>query len=87
VVFNLTVTVTFGAIRDETLLAKIKQQPWFPGEAADDLDAEILARIDAGEVHEDLLRVLSVRYVWSSVSPPGLRGDYSIGEDLWLLAE
>lgn len=87
VVFNLTVTVTFGELLDPVVLAKIKEQEWFPQEAGGDLDAQILAKIDADEVHENLLRVTSVTYEWRSVTPPGLVGRTAITEDLWLLAQ
>ena len=86
VVFDLEVTVRLGALRDPTLLARIKQEPWFSRDAATDLDAEIVAKINSGEVVPDLLRVVGVNYRWNSVTPPGLSGNASLGEDLWLLS-
>jgi hypothetical protein len=83
--FTLIVTVTFGALRDAEVLARIKQQPWYKGPP--DLDALIVQKIKAGEVHPELMRVTSVVYKWTSVTPPGLEGSTSIGEDIYLLAE
>jgi hypothetical protein len=84
--FNLTVTVRLGAVRDPVLLGKVKEQKWFSRDAGTDLDAEIVAKINAGEVHPDLLRVVSVQYTWFTVEPAGLAAERFITEDLWLLA-
>ena len=88
VTFNLTVAVTYGELRDKELLEKIESQDWFKKSGAGrNLDTEIAAKIASGEVHPQLRRVTSVVYVWTSVSPEGLKGTTRIGEDLWLLAE
>jgi hypothetical protein len=84
--FTMTVTVRFGALRDPAALAQVKSQPWFPGDrAGTDLDAEILQKINAGEVHADLMRVVGVTYQWTFTDPAGGSGGISIGPDLWLL--
>jgi len=84
--FEMTVTVSFGALRDPAALAQVKQQSWFPADRAGaDLDAEITAMINAGEVHPDLMRITSVVYTWTFTDPSGGGGTVSIGPDLWLL--
>lgn len=85
--FDMTVNVTFGALRDPAALAEIKQASWFPaGDAGRDLDAEITAKLDAGHVHPDLMRITSVLYTWTFTDPAGESGTYPIGQaDLWLL--
>ena len=96
VVFDLDVTIRFGELRDPTLLAMIKQHPDFPAaKAGTDLDAEIRRKIDAGEVHENLRRVVSTNYTWVARLPtlpgqpaaPEKTGELPIGPDLWLLIE
>jgi hypothetical protein len=84
--FTMTVKVAFGALRDPTALARVKKQPWFPADRAGaDLDAEIAAKIHAGHVHPDLMRITSVTYQWSFTDPVGTGSALSIGADLWLL--
>lgn len=84
--FTMTVTVRFGALRDPAALAAIKAQSWFPADRAGaDLDAEILAKINAGEVHPDLMRVTAVTYQWIFTDPAVSGSALSIGPDLWLL--
>ena len=96
VVFDLDVTIRFGELRDPALLAMIKQHPNFPAaKAGTDLDAEITKKIDAGEVHKNLRRVISTYYKWvarlpalpGQPAPPVSNGDRAIGADLWLLIE
>ena len=84
--FTMTVTVSFGALRDPQALAEAKQLPGFPADrAGTDLDAEILQKINAGQVHADLLRITGVLYQWTFTDPAAGGGNLSIGPDLWLL--
>lgn len=86
VTFSMTVSVSFGALRDPAALAEIKQASWFPAaDAGRDLDAEILAKINAGQVHPDLMRITGVVYTWQFTDPAGPGGSQPIGADLWLL--
>ncbi len=84
--FTMTVTVSFGALRDPAALAEVKAQSWFPADRAGaDLDAEILQKINAGQVHPDLMRITGVVYTWLFTDPAGAGSSLSIGRDLWLL--
>jgi hypothetical protein len=84
--FTMTVTVSFGALRDPQALAEAKKLPGFPADrVGTDLDAEILRKINAGQVHPDLLRITEILYSWTFTDPPAGGSVYSIGPDLWLL--
>ncbi|MGK5169208.1 hypothetical protein [Geodermatophilus sp. CPCC 205761] len=86
--FTMTVRVSFGALLDPAALAEIKQATWFPAaDAGRDLDAEIRAKINAGQVHPDLMRITGVVYTWEFTDPAGPGGSYPIGADLWLLID
>ena len=94
--FTLDVRITFGELRDPTILAMIKKHKDFRArKAGTDLDAEIVKKIHSREVHKDLKRVISTKYEWVAQLPalPGRRtpkpfkGKTSIGADLWLLLD
>ena len=85
--FDMAVTVTFGALRDPEALAEAKALPDFPADrVGTDLDAEILAKIKSGQVHENLMRINGVEYRWTftDLESP-FSGWKRIGADLWLL--
>src|SRR5262249_42410638 len=78
--FTMTVTVSFGALRDTAALAQAKALPGFPADrVGTNLDAEILQKIHAGSVHPDLMRIMGVVYTWVFTDPPGPGGSMSIG--------
>jgi hypothetical protein len=85
--FTMTVTVTFGALRDPAKLAEAKSLEGFPADRVGvDLDAEILQKIKAGLVHPDLMRISGVLYSWTFTDPPDpTTYELPIGADLWLL--
>ena len=84
--FEMTVSVSFGALRDPAALAEAKALPDFPADrAGTDLDAEILQKINAHQVHPDLLRITGVVYTWTFTDPPLAGSSLQIGPDLWLL--
>ncbi|KQY42947.1 hypothetical protein [Cellulomonas sp. Root137] len=85
VTFTMTVNVSFGALLDPAALAEITQAGVFPADAGRDLAAEIRAKINAGEVHPDLMRITGVMYEWEFTDPVGPGGTWPIGADLWLL--
>ncbi|MGC4174836.1 hypothetical protein [Demequina sp.] len=86
--FTMTVTVSFGALRDPAALAEAKAlldaQGIRPGA---DLDAEIVQKINAGQVHPDLLRITGIVYTWTFTDPAGGTHSDQIGADLWLLTQ
>lgn len=85
VTFSMKVSVSFGALLDPAALAEITQAGVFPADAGRDLATEIRAKINAGEVHPDLLRITGVIYEWEFTDPAGPGDAYPIGTDLWLL--
>ncbi|MEU4244751.1 DNA/RNA non-specific endonuclease [Actinoplanes sp. NPDC026619] len=94
VVFELDVTVSFGALRDTDLLDQIKKDPDFPAALiGTNLDAMIVKMIREKEIHKDLMRVTKITYVWTAALPPAggrpapktMTRDTFIGADEWLL--
>lgn len=86
--FTMNVRVSFGALRDPAALAQAKAlldaQGIRPGA---DLDAEIVQKINAGQIHPDLLRITGIVYTWTFTDPAGGTSSDQIGADLWLLTQ
>jgi hypothetical protein len=88
VTFDLTVSVSFGALIDQSVFDLIKAQPDYP-QNAPELTQYFTAKI-AAVVNSPLRRVTQVAYSWTAALPSGATTSGSlppIGPDLWLLID
>jgi hypothetical protein len=84
--FEMTVKVWTGELREPTVLAEIKQQPWYAAKANANLDALVQGKLDA-EIDTNLRRVTQVewRYTLGFLGEPALESGFQRlpQVDLW----